>query len=195
MWNQGYLQRVKKNYERGICNMVKAQVSMMCQRVLLLLARAFNGLTMSRRVTGAAFGRHPRSTSGSDPRAILAAAASQNFVSAHHLSLRLAPYQTAAMARTKERQTTHSGKRGLLNDDPFSTTVSKDRPAKKAKLLDDSDNSDAEEGGVTLKVNDEYARRFEYNKKREEKHRRMSHVRRDCNIELIRDSGGKIRQG
>ncbi|KAH7411942.1 KRI1-like family C-terminal-domain-containing protein [Phaeosphaeria sp. MPI-PUGE-AT-0046c] len=75
------------------------------------------------------------------------------------------------MAKSKDTHAANGGKRGLLNDDPFSTKESTARPSKKAKLLDDSDNSDAEDGGVTLKVNDEYARRFEYNKKREEKHR------------------------
>lgn len=43
---------------------------------------------------------------------------------------------------------------------------------KKTKLFDDSDESDGEPGGVSLKVNEEYARRFEHNKKREDKHRR-----------------------
>lgn len=54
------------------------------------------------------------------------------------------------------------------------TADSKPPPAKKAKLLDNTDDedSDAEQGGVSLKVNEEYARRFEYNKKREEQHRR-----------------------
>jgi protein KRI1 len=75
------------------------------------------------------------------------------------------------MAKTKERQPTNGTKRHLLNDDPFALQDATARPSKKAKLLDDSDNSDAEQGGVTLKVNDEYARRFEYNKKREEKHK------------------------
>lgn len=77
------------------------------------------------------------------------------------------------MAKTKEKHSTNGGKRGLLSDDPFATKDSASRPSKKAKLLDDSDDSDAEQGGVALKVNDEYARRFEYNKKREEKHRCM----------------------
>lgn len=45
----------------------------------------------------------------------------------------------------------------------------------KRNLLDDSD-SDSDDGGVQLdkggfKVNEEYARRFEHNKKREEQHR------------------------
>lgn len=45
----------------------------------------------------------------------------------------------------------------------------------KRKLLDDSD-SDSEDGGAAvgdsgLKINEDYARRFEYNKNREEKHR------------------------
>ncbi|KZF23523.1 hypothetical protein L228DRAFT_267520 [Xylona heveae TC161] len=72
--------------------------------------------------------------------------------------------------------------------DEKSTNGAKDntRPTKRAKLLDDdsSDNSDSEEaGGVILskddddkdeagfKINKEYARRFEHNKKREEMHR------------------------
>lgn len=63
-----------------------------------------------------------------------------------------------------------------------------DRPAKKAKLmLDDSDNSDGSDSDglngvslsndpkeVLLKVNEEYARRFEHNKKREEKQQRRT---------------------
>ncbi len=50
------------------------------------------------------------------------------------------------------------------------------KPAAKRKLLDDSD-SDSEDGGAAVqqdssfKVNEEYARRFEYNKKREERQR------------------------
>jgi protein KRI1 len=77
------------------------------------------------------------------------------------------------MARTKEKTAMSGAKRHLLNDDPFAMKSVASRPAKKAKLLDDSDNEDAEEPATTLKVNDEYARRFEYNKKREEKHRCM----------------------
>lgn len=49
-------------------------------------------------------------------------------------------------------------------------------PLKKQRkaLLDDSSDESGDEGGVTLaegqefKINEEYARRFEYNKKREE---------------------------
>lgn len=45
-------------------------------------------------------------------------------------------------------------------------------------LLDDSD-SDPEDGGAKidteLKVNKEYAKKFEHNKKREELHRRKEH--------------------
>ncbi|CRK26154.1 hypothetical protein BN1723_013774 [Verticillium longisporum] len=49
------------------------------------------------------------------------------------------------------------------------------KPAKKINLLDDS-GSDDEEGGASLaapqlKVNEEYARKFEHNKKREERQR------------------------
>lgn len=43
-------------------------------------------------------------------------------------------------------------------------------PAKKVRLLDDSESSESEVE-ATLKVNEEYARRFEHNKKREEKQR------------------------
>ena len=50
--------------------------------------------------------------------------------------------------------------------------------AKKELLSSDSDNSDVEEGGASLngtdlKVNESYARKFEHNKKREEKQRCM----------------------
>lgn len=54
-------------------------------------------------------------------------------------------------------------------------------PAKKQKkflLSDDSENESSDEGGVQLaegkffKINEEYARRFEYNKKREEVQKR-----------------------
>lgn len=58
------------------------------------------------------------------------------------------------------------------------TAASKSKPSKpnKRNLLDDSD-SDSDDAGATIggsgfKVNEEYARRFEHNKKREEKHRR-----------------------
>lgn len=41
--------------------------------------------------------------------------------------------------------------------------------ARKHSLFDDSD--DESDGGVKLKINSEYAKRFEHNKKREELHR------------------------
>jgi protein KRI1 len=75
------------------------------------------------------------------------------------------------MAKTKGKVSENGAKRRLLNDDPFLLDKA-DRPTKKAKLLDESDeDEDADEGGVALKVNEDYARRFEHNKKREEKHR------------------------
>lgn len=54
----------------------------------------------------------------------------------------------------------------------------KEKAAKKVNLLDDSD-SDDEDGGANiaapqLKVNEEFAKRFEHNKKREEMQRRRS---------------------
>jgi hypothetical protein len=54
--------------------------------------------------------------------------------------------------------------------------ASKEPKVAKRKLLDDSD-SESDDGGAPLgdggsfKVNEEYARRFEYNKKREERQR------------------------
>ena len=45
------------------------------------------------------------------------------------------------------------------------------RPAKRAKLLADSDDSDS---GGALRINEAYAQRFEHNKKREERHRRKT---------------------
>jgi len=45
-------------------------------------------------------------------------------------------------------------------------------PAKRAKFLSDDEDSDVEgNNGVLLNVNEDYAKRFEYNKKREEKQR------------------------
>lgn len=52
-----------------------------------------------------------------------------------------------------------------------SKPAAKETKAKKTTLFDDSD-SDSNDGGVELKVNEDYAKRFEHNKKREERHRR-----------------------
>ncbi len=62
-----------------------------------------------------------------------------------------------------------------VKDKRQSRETASERPAKKAKLLDNTDdeNSDIEPDHAALKVNTEYARRFEYNKKREEQHRCM----------------------
>jgi protein KRI1 len=54
--------------------------------------------------------------------------------------------------------------------------ISSERPAKRAKLLSDSESSDDEiqsnhPHDVALKINEDFARRFEHNKKREEKDR------------------------
>ncbi|KAF2118754.1 KRI1-like family C-terminal-domain-containing protein [Lophiotrema nucula] len=62
--------------------------------------------------------------------------------------------------------THHKKSNGSAHRDPVD-----ERPAKKAKLLDDSDDSESDDGGVSLKVNEEFAKRFEHNKKREEKQR------------------------
>lgn len=55
-----------------------------------------------------------------------------------------------------------------------------ERPKKRVKLLDDSDSEDsgvsisANTAPASLKVNEEFAKRFEHNKKREELQRCMS---------------------
>jgi len=137
------------------------------------------------------------STSGSGAHAKSWRPRLPKFLFQSHLpALRLAPSRTTTMPRTKDKQATNGAKRHLLNDDPFALQKESARPAKKAKLLDDSDNSDAEDGGVTLRVNDEYAKRFEYNKKREEKHRRMYHVLKEstCIHLLTLHSRGEIWQ-
>ncbi|KAF2269066.1 Krr1-domain-containing protein [Lojkania enalia] len=64
-----------------------------------------------------------------------------------------------------------NGTKHELNDGFIPLAVEDERPTKKAKLLDDNDGSDDDAGRVSLKVNEEYARRFEHNKKRAEKHR------------------------
>jgi protein KRI1 len=69
------------------------------------------------------------------------------------------------MAGAKETQRANGVKRELNGGD---------RPAKKAKLLDNTDDegSDSEDGGAPLRINEEYASRFEHNKKRAERQRR-----------------------
>lgn len=72
-----------------------------------------------------------------------------------------------------------SKKKHSLGDDFIPLNNPAERPIKKAKLLDysDSEGSEGENGGVTLRVNDEYAARFEHNKKRAERHR--------CKLRLV----------
>jgi protein KRI1 len=77
------------------------------------------------------------------------------------------------MARTKASK----GKKRELNEDSTSHVEQKVRPSKKTKLLGDSDDeADEDAGGIALKINEEYARRFDHNKKREEKHRRKRRI-------------------
>ncbi|KAJ4369889.1 Kinetochore protein Spc24 [Neocucurbitaria cava] len=84
------------------------------------------------------------------------------------------------MAATTGKRHTNGAKRALNGDASASASASAStggaqRPTKKARLLDNTDDEDsdaaADNGGVSLKVNEDYARRFEYNKKREEQHR------------------------
>jgi protein KRI1 len=66
-------------------------------------------------------------------------------------------------------------KKAKLDDEPPAKKAKLDDepPAKKAKLLDHSDDEpdSDQEGGISLKVNEEYAKRYEFNNKRAEKHR------------------------
>ncbi|PVI01960.1 Krr1-domain-containing protein [Periconia macrospinosa] len=77
------------------------------------------------------------------------------------------------MARTKDKGSSTAVKREFSSE-PATLNGQSDRPSKKTKLLDDTDDEAEEEGdgaGASFKVNEEYARRFEHNKKREEQHR------------------------
>ena len=91
-------------------------------------------------------------------------------------------------------------------DGKSSADLSVERPAKRAKLLDDSSSesnveeewngvsSDSGNGGVSLKINEEYARRFEHNKKREERQRCKLDTGTPILLKLLmKFSGGKIR--
>jgi protein KRI1 len=62
-----------------------------------------------------------------------------------------------------------------LGERPAKKVKLDDEPLpKKAKLLDHSDDEpdSDQEGGIALKVNEEYAKRYEFNNKRAEKQRR-----------------------
>lgn len=91
-------------------------------------------------------------------------------------------------------------------DGNSSADLSVERPAKRAKLLDDSSSesnveeewngvsSDGGNGGVSLKINEEYARRFEHNKKREERQRCKLDTGTPILLKLLmKFSGGKVR--
>ncbi|XP_014558113.1 hypothetical protein COCVIDRAFT_95471 [Bipolaris victoriae FI3] len=69
------------------------------------------------------------------------------------------------MAATKDKTSTGRAKRELNS--------AIEPPAKKAKLLDNTDDegSDSDDGQASLKINEDYARRFEHNKKRAEQFR------------------------
>ena len=72
---------------------------------------------------------------------------------------------TSNMAGTKEKKRTNGVKREL--------NATSEPPTKKAKLLDNTDDegSDSDHGGVSLQVNEEYARKYEHNKKQAERFR------------------------
>lgn len=71
------------------------------------------------------------------------------------------------MAATKDKRATSGVKR--------ESAGTAEPPTKKAKLLDNTDDegSDSDDGRASLKVNEDYARKFEHNKKRAEQFRRM----------------------
>ena len=71
------------------------------------------------------------------------------------------------MAGTKDKKASKGVKR--------ESASTAEPPTKKAKLLDNTDDegSDSDVGGASLKVNEDYARKFEHNKKRAEQFRRM----------------------
>jgi protein KRI1 len=94
------------------------------------------------------------------------------------------------------RSTSKSAKREL-NGDSVVHENGASRPQKKAKLLDNTDDEDseAEAGDAGFQVNEEYARRFEHNKKRAEQHRRRQSMHLGAAHMLTVCSGGKIRQG
>lgn len=70
------------------------------------------------------------------------------------------------MAPTKDNSARNGVKRELAS--------AAEPPTKKAKLLDNTDDegSDSDNGQGSLQINEDYARRFEHNKKRAEKFRR-----------------------
>lgn len=77
------------------------------------------------------------------------------------------------------------------------SAIAEDRPQKKVKLLDNSDDEDSgAETGAGFKVNAEYARRFEHNKKRAEQHRRerpLRHHQTDTDPLQLKRSTAKAR--
>lgn len=82
--------------------------------------------------------------------------------------------------------------------------ASKDKPSNpnKRKLLDDSDSESddgAAIGSSSFKVNEEYARRFEHNKKREETQRCMFQfhfpIQYQCVLPLTSTSGREDQEG
>jgi len=92
------------------------------------------------------------------------------------------------MPRPKEDQSDPSLQ--LLSEDPTSSE-SQHKPKIIFSDSEDSDSGDTQEyhsavelpdggGGHKLRINEEYARRFEHNKKREELHRCMFHPHRGC---------------
>ncbi|KAF2280442.1 uncharacterized protein EI97DRAFT_464394 [Westerdykella ornata] len=74
------------------------------------------------------------------------------------------------MTKDKEKRELKRTKHSL-GDDNAPLNAADERPTKKARLLDDSDGDGDDNGDIALKVNEEYARRFEHNKKRAERHR------------------------
>ncbi|MBE7180894.1 MAG: hypothetical protein INR71_06750, partial [Terriglobus roseus] len=69
------------------------------------------------------------------------------------------------------------------------------RPAKRARLLEESESDDGEGPSAKFRVNEEYARRFEHNKKREEKHRLEEKYGKPSKVANADGSGGDESEG
>ena len=106
---------------------------------------------------------------------------------------------------TEEPHIMAKRKADVLSQEPLAAGIKKPKHdkvegnAQPFSLMDDSDSGNSSEdesnGGVKLKINEEYAKRFEHNKKREE----LSRCQLPCLLSfswiLTTSSGGEIQQG
>lgn len=78
----------------------------------------------------------------------------------------------AELRRAKKPKLQKRAEARLPKEEELPKTLSDNSQTKRVTLLD-GDGSDEEDGAASLRVNEEYASRFEHNKKREEKQRCM----------------------